>query len=200
MYVHGFADRLDSFDDALASCSARRCAINTAEVSLDNIVEEPRRKRAKFSSAILPLTPRSHSLRLQHLPTPAPTTISAISDEDVARTLISLGEISPPKLPLDDRDSFSLSDPLTESDKGSLYEAPVPAIEMPPPPPKLAARCARCKKSKKGCDRSRPCARCLSAGCADGCITDEDENTPKRQSGPGSRGGKRRGRGRGRRW
>ncbi|RPA76332.1 hypothetical protein BJ508DRAFT_331191 [Ascobolus immersus RN42] len=41
-------------------------------------------------------------------------------------------------------------------------------------------RCQRCRKSKKGCDRQRPCARCRDAGIpADQCIS-EDESTIRR--------------------
>ncbi|KAL2315568.1 Transcription factor [Schizosaccharomyces pombe] len=53
------------------------------------------------------------------------------------------------------------------------------------------SRCSRCKKSKKGCDRQRPCGRCRDAGLnSEDCISDDDM--------PVSNARKPRGRGRGR--
>jgi hypothetical protein len=41
-------------------------------------------------------------------------------------------------------------------------------------------RCRRCRKSKKGCDRQRPCQRCKDAGIGiEGCISEEEENGRK---------------------
>lgn len=41
-------------------------------------------------------------------------------------------------------------------------------------------RCQRCRKSKKGCDRQRPCARCKDAGIpADQCISEDEGNGRK---------------------
>src|ERR1700760_4376994 len=41
-------------------------------------------------------------------------------------------------------------------------------------------RCQRCRKSKKGCDRQRPCGRCKDAGIgADGCISEDEGNGRK---------------------
>ena len=41
-------------------------------------------------------------------------------------------------------------------------------------------RCQRCRKSKKGCDRQRPCGRCKDAGiCADGCVSEDEGNGRK---------------------
>lgn len=38
-------------------------------------------------------------------------------------------------------------------------------------------RCQRCRKSKKGCDRQRPCQRCKDAGLgADQCISEDEGN------------------------
>jgi hypothetical protein len=39
-------------------------------------------------------------------------------------------------------------------------------------------RCQRCRKSKKGCDRQRPCQRCKDAGVpADQCISEDEAGT-----------------------
>jgi hypothetical protein len=41
-------------------------------------------------------------------------------------------------------------------------------------------RCQRCRKSKKGCDRQRPCGRCRDAGIgADGCVSEDEGNGRK---------------------
>lgn len=41
-------------------------------------------------------------------------------------------------------------------------------------------RCQRCRKSKKGCDRQRPCQRCKDAGlCAEQCVSEDEGNGRK---------------------
>ena len=41
-------------------------------------------------------------------------------------------------------------------------------------------RCQRCRKSKKGCDRQRPCGRCKDAGVGiDGCVSEDENNGRK---------------------
>lgn len=41
-------------------------------------------------------------------------------------------------------------------------------------------RCQRCRKSKKGCDRQRPCQRCRDAGLsADQCVSEDEGNGRK---------------------
>lgn len=41
-------------------------------------------------------------------------------------------------------------------------------------------RCQRCRKSKKGCDRERPCQRCKDAGIGiDGCVSEDEGNGRK---------------------
>jgi hypothetical protein len=41
-------------------------------------------------------------------------------------------------------------------------------------------RCQRCRKSKKGCDRQRPCQRCKDAGIgAEGCLSEDEGNGRK---------------------
>lgn len=41
-------------------------------------------------------------------------------------------------------------------------------------------RCQRCRKSKKGCDRQRPCGRCKDAGVGvEGCISEDEGNGRK---------------------
>jgi hypothetical protein len=41
-------------------------------------------------------------------------------------------------------------------------------------------RCQRCRKSKKGCDRQRPCQRCKDAGIGiEGCLSEDEGNGRK---------------------
>lgn len=41
-------------------------------------------------------------------------------------------------------------------------------------------RCQRCRKSKKGCDRQRPCQRCVDAGIGiEGCVSEDEGNGRK---------------------
>ena len=41
-------------------------------------------------------------------------------------------------------------------------------------------RCQRCRKSKKGCDRQRPCGRCRDAGIGiEGCVSEDENNGRK---------------------
>lgn len=44
----------------------------------------------------------------------------------------------------------------------------------------LKPRCQRCRKSKKGCDRQRPCQRCKDAGIGiEGCVSEDEGNGRK---------------------
>ena len=41
-------------------------------------------------------------------------------------------------------------------------------------------RCQRCRRSKKGCDRQRPCGRCKDAGIGiEGCVSEDEGNGRK---------------------
>jgi hypothetical protein len=57
---------------------------------------------------------------------------------------------------------------------------PQPSIEDEQPDLSTKPRCQRCRKSKKGCDRQRPCGRCRDAGLsADQCISEDEGNGRK---------------------
>jgi hypothetical protein len=228
------------------------------------------------------------------LPTPDPTVASCISDEDVARTLIALGDASnysngrTSNSTMDetfsgvadaasstgatsDSDEYSEDEeavpkhhtylneeddeydheglikseyddfegaPKTKKIKTKLYDGPSTIIQpksngvnrgnklgkvkhtksnkssgllgqnkmvggpLPPPQPRKTSssssvnltntgaiddddlsskpRCQRCRKSKKGCDRQRPCQRCKDAGIGiEGCISEDEGNGRK---------------------
>lgn len=76
--------------------------------------------------------------------------------------------MSPASLPPSRKPSISGSNPLQ------------PSIEDDQPDLSTKPRCQRCRKSKKGCDRQRPCGRCKDAGLsADQCISEDEGNGRK---------------------
>ncbi|KAI9711774.1 MAG: hypothetical protein M1820_001919 [Bogoriella megaspora] len=88
---------------------------------------------------------------------------------------------------------------------GSLSKTPMSPASLPPPSRKASnasttltfqsnavnngeeeddlsskPRCQRCRKSKKGCDRQRPCQRCKDAGIGiEGCVSEDEGNGRK---------------------
>jgi hypothetical protein len=57
---------------------------------------------------------------------------------------------------------------------------PAGAVEEEQPDLSTKPRCQRCRKSKKGCDRQRPCGRCRDAGIpAEQCISEDEGNGRK---------------------
>lgn len=73
---------------------------------------------------------------------------------------------------------------LTLSTPTSLYtqQTVTPVDDRPhilgPDEPLPKPRCQRCRKSKKGCDRQRPCQRCKDAGLgAEECISEDEAGT-----------------------
>ncbi|TGZ80580.1 hypothetical protein EX30DRAFT_372208 [Ascodesmis nigricans] len=79
----------------------------------------------------------------------------------------------------------SRSAPHTHSAHGFDTPASQGHVSMAPPSINGIAddipqrpRCQRCRKSKKGCDRQRPCQRCKDAGIpADQCISEDEAGT-----------------------
>ncbi|PSR94361.1 hypothetical protein BD289DRAFT_363637 [Coniella lustricola] len=80
------------------------------------------------------------------------------------------GPMSPTSLPASRKPSVTSNPPgiaamSTEDDHPDLSTKP---------------RCQRCRKSKKGCDRQRPCGRCRDAGIpAELCISEDEGNGRK---------------------
>ena len=77
--------------------------------------------------------------------------------------------ISPPSLPPQSRKTSSASTLNFQhqlgADEDDLSSKP---------------RCQRCRKSKKGCDRQRPCQRCKDAGIGiEGCVSEDEGNGRK---------------------
>jgi hypothetical protein len=79
------------------------------------------------------------------------------------------GPASPASLPMSRKESTA-SNPAFP---------PVPGEEEQPDL-STKPRCQRCRKSKKGCDRQRPCGRCRDAGIpAEQCISEDEGNGRK---------------------
>ncbi|PKS05243.1 hypothetical protein jhhlp_008614 [Lomentospora prolificans] len=84
-------------------------------------------------------------------------------------TVSSTVPMSPASLPPSRKQSIS-----------SGSNVPQPSIEDEQPDLSTKPRCQRCRKSKKGCDRQRPCGRCRDAGLsADQCISEDEGNGRK---------------------
>jgi hypothetical protein len=87
----------------------------------------------------------------------------------VKRTTSTTGPMSPSSLPASRKQSVAsnVAFPL------ALGEDEQPDLSTKP-------RCQRCRKSKKGCDRQRPCGRCRDAGLpAEMCISEDEGNGRK---------------------
>lgn len=76
--------------------------------------------------------------------------------------------------------SASVNGPKKAADGiGRKTSQSIPAVSLGPDEEDLSAkpRCQRCRKSKKGCDRQRPCGRCKDAGIGiEGCISEDEGN------------------------
>lgn len=79
------------------------------------------------------------------------------------------GPMSPASLPASRKPSIVSSTGMP----GTIGEDDQPDLSTKP-------RCQRCRKSKKGCDRQRPCGRCKDAGIpAELCISEDEGNGRK---------------------
>ncbi|CAF9906608.1 MAG: hypothetical protein GOMPHAMPRED_004808 [Gomphillus americanus] len=70
----------------------------------------------------------------------------------------------------------------SQSRKASLASTTNMSYTLGPDEDDLSSkpRCQRCRKSKKGCDRQRPCGRCRDAGIGiEGCISEDENNGRK---------------------
>ncbi|RYP02862.1 hypothetical protein DL764_005547 [Monosporascus ibericus] len=84
--------------------------------------------------------------------------------------VLPMGPMSPASLPAQSRKPSIAS---VSAFSGQAGEDEQPDLSTKP-------RCQRCRKSKKGCDRQRPCGRCRDAGLsADQCISEDEGNGRK---------------------
>jgi len=107
----------------------------------------------------------------QPLPTPTPTSASVISDEDVAIQLMRLTEplatpILSPSVVDEDNDLQSIQEEPSHHNHADVEHG----------------RCTRCISSKKGCDRKRPCQRCVAQGLEDWeCASDDEKGSARKK-------------------
>lgn len=77
------------------------------------------------------------------------------------------------------KSSKSKTKPSTEGGHSHKASVSSVAVQLGPDEEDLSSRprCQRCRKSKKGCDRQRPCGRCKDAGIGiEGCISEDEGN------------------------
>lgn len=112
--------------------------------------------------------PRSNSSKTSKPKTKVPK--PTVSTKNKKPTGPSAGPMSPNSLPAQSRKPSIAGVPLIPGQPG---EDDQPDLSTKP-------RCQRCRKSKKGCDRQRPCGRCRDAGLsADQCISEDEGNGRK---------------------
>ena len=124
------------------------------------------------------LSPRDNPQPQNPLPTPTSTIASAISEEDVAMQLIRLQSdpLATPSTILSPRIQDDTPSPRTQSDLFQLAKAQVATQESE------HSRCTKCIASKKGCDRKRPCGRCVAQGLDEsGCFSDDERGSARKR-------------------
>jgi hypothetical protein len=113
--------------------------------------------------------PSSNSGAKPRTQLPAKSKSSKPAKPKVKKTSTSAGPMSPASLPTSRKQSVS-----------SNAAFPSAAGEEEQPDLSSKPRCQRCRKSKKGCDRQRPCGRCRDAGLpAEMCISEDEGNGRK---------------------
>jgi hypothetical protein len=117
--------------------------------------------------------PKSNTL---NAPKPRPQSLNKVKSSSkstkpkvVKKAASTVSPMSPASLPVSRKQSV-----------GSNPALPLPLGEDDQPDLSTKPRCQRCRKSKKGCDRQRPCGRCRDAGLpADQCISEDEGNGRK---------------------
>ncbi|KAJ9663270.1 hypothetical protein H2201_005714 [Coniosporium apollinis] len=97
-----------------------------------------------------------------------PRPSSSLSKHHKSKSTSSKQPISPTSLPPQSRKTSSAS-------LNFQHQLGVDEEDM-----SMKPRCQRCRKSKKGCDRQRPCQRCKDAGIGiEGCVSEDEGNGRK---------------------
>lgn len=123
----------------------------------------PGEVRAKTQNAGKPRAPSAKSTKPKTIKAPKTGPTKPKKSNSVA-----VGPMSPASLPNQSRKP-SVASALS----GQPGDEEQPDLSTKP-------RCQRCRKSKKGCDRQRPCGRCRDAGLsADQCISEDEGNGRK---------------------
>jgi hypothetical protein len=102
--------------------------------------------------------------------TKGPRSTTSTKSKKAPAAAVTAGPMSPASMPPSRKQSVASTTGLAPSVVG---EDEQPDLSTKP-------RCQRCRKSKKGCDRQRPCGRCRDAGLsADQCISEDEGNGRK---------------------
>lgn len=122
---------------------------------------KPKNQKPKANTLVADAKARSQAAAKPKAPKP--------TKPKLKKAAVAPGPISPTSLP----DSRKLSVVSNAALALSAGEDDQPDLSTKP-------RCQRCRKSKKGCDRQRPCGRCKDAGIgADECISEDEGNGRK---------------------
>lgn len=126
--------------------------------------------KLKAHKPITSVKPFPHSTIAKPKVAKAPKSIKSATGAKVKKAgSIPNGPMSPTSLPASRKPSI-VSNPGIA---GMPEEDGQPDLSTKP-------RCQRCRKSKKGCDRQRPCGRCRDAGLpAEACISEDEGNGRK---------------------
>lgn len=130
--------------------------------------KRPKLSAPKLSQGSIPKARRSNTFRKSTKPSKSRQSglIRKIKPSLLSKTGPAM---SPPSLPPQSRKASVTSTMNPPSQPGGTDE------DLSTKP-----RCQRCRKSKKGCDRQRPCQRCQDAGIgAEGCVSEDEGNGRK---------------------
>lgn len=151
-------------------------ALDSAEIS-DNdadgtghngLMAAPKHKGIKRPGSTKPRSQQTASSKVPKQPKTAKPKVKKTSTANATTTMP--GPMSPASLPASRKQSVVSSSAMSVSGHNEDGE---PDLSTKP-------RCQRCRKSKKGCDRQRPCGRCKDAGIpADQCISEDEGNGRK---------------------
>lgn len=102
----------------------------------------------------------------------------------LSRSNSSVGQAPRPKLPGKTKSrqlpGQHLGQPVRAESVASSVDSPATMADAGDEDLSMLPRCQRCRKSKKGCDRQRPCGRCKDAGIGiEGCISEDEGNGRK---------------------
>ncbi|KAI8952473.1 hypothetical protein F4801DRAFT_220370 [Xylaria longipes] len=124
---------------------------------------QPNDTKTKTQNLGKPRAPGAKSTKLKSIKAPKAGPTKPKKSNSVAA-----GPMSPASLP-----NQSRKPSIASAMSGQPGDEEQPDLSTKP-------RCQRCRKSKKGCDRQRPCGRCRDAGLsADQCISEDEGNGRK---------------------
>lgn len=137
--------------------------------AVDNELSKPKAVKAKAPRKPLPSAAISIKTKVSRVSKPNRPGPLVKSKKANSVSTSSKGPLSPTSLPSQSR---KVSVASTTTHQHHLGDDEEDLSSKP--------RCQRCRKSKKGCDRQRPCGRCQDAGLSiDQCISEDEGNGRK---------------------